>query len=89
MSGYTVVFDLKNKREVVSLSYAGAAPGLGQQAPWMGQPGAGGRRSPVSAVAWHPSNPTKLATASDDDISPVIALWDLRNAMTPERARRE
>ena len=27
---------------------------------------------------------TRLVTASEDDVSPVILLWDLRNARAPE-----
>ena len=65
-SGYTVVWDLKSKREVTALSYTGGAPtGVGAgfgQAGW-GAPG----KSGVSAVQWHPDN------VSD----PVIRLlWD-------------
>lgn len=28
--------------------------------------------------------PTSIITASEDDASPVIMLWDLRNALAPE-----
>jgi len=28
---------------------------------------------------------TRLVTASDDDSSPVILVWDLRNANAPEK----
>lgn len=42
-------------------------------------------RKAVSSIAWHPNNSTKLLTASEDDSSPVILLWDLRNANAPER----
>ena len=28
---------------------------------------------------------TRLVTASEDDVSPVIMLWDLRNARAPEK----
>ncbi|SCZ91351.1 BZ3500_MvSof-1268-A1-R1_Chr1-2g01353 [Microbotryum saponariae] len=84
-SGYTVVWDLKSKREVTALSYSGVAPtGVGSG---FGQPGwgaPGGSRG-VSAVQWHPTNPTKLATATDDDHNPIIMLWDLRNWKEPER----
>ena len=87
-SGHAVVFDLKNKREVCSLSYTGSgANQLGQQG-WTPQ-GMGGRKAAVSAVAWHPENPTKLVTASEDDANPIIMLWDLRQAMAPERVRSE
>ncbi|KAM0749096.1 hypothetical protein T439DRAFT_349169 [Meredithblackwellia eburnea MCA 4105] len=83
-SGYTVVWDLKAKREVTALSYTANAPtGVGNG---FGQPGWGGvGKRGVSAVQWHPDNPTKLATASDDDQSPVIMLWDLRNWKEPEK----
>jgi len=42
-------------------------------------------RKPVSAVAWNPDLPTKLATASPSDQDPLILLWDLRNSSAPER----
>lgn len=29
--------------------------------------------------------PTKLATASEDDGAPIVLVWDLRNARAPER----
>ena len=28
---------------------------------------------------------TRLVTASEDDVSPIIMLWDLRNARAPEK----
>ena len=28
---------------------------------------------------------TRLVTASEDDMSPVIMVWDLRNARAPEK----
>lgn len=42
-------------------------------------------RNPVSAIAWDPNNSTKLLTATPDDNTPVILLWDLRNSNAPER----
>ncbi|EOO00429.1 putative transport protein sec31 protein [Phaeoacremonium minimum UCRPA7] len=42
-------------------------------------------RKPVSAIAWDPNNSTKLLTATPDDMTPVILLWDLRNSNAPER----
>lgn len=45
-------------------------------------------RKPVSAVAWNPDVPTKLATAVPTDQDPVILLWDLRNSGTPERVMK-
>jgi len=84
-------------REVATLSYSGSVnqmPAYGQNQPgmmggpqygsqWMGP--AGGRPGSVSSVVWHPENPTKLVTASDDDASPIVLVWDLRNARAPER----
>ena len=42
-------------------------------------------RKPVSAIAWDPNNSTKLLTATPDDNSPLILLWDLRNSNAPEK----
>lgn len=42
-------------------------------------------RKPVSAVAWNPDVPTKLATAIPTDQDPLILMWDLRNSSAPER----
>ena len=42
-------------------------------------------RKAVAAIAWDPNNATKLLTATPDDSSPVILLWDLRNSNAPER----
>lgn len=42
-------------------------------------------RKPVSAVAWHPEQQTKLITAVPDDTNPVILVWDLKNSNAPER----
>lgn len=70
-TGYTVVWDLRGKREVVALAYGGG-----------GASGGG-----MSDIKWHPDNPTRLVTASEDDQSPIIMLWDLRNARAPEKVR--
>ncbi|EPZ31919.1 hypothetical protein O9G_001929 [Rozella allomycis CSF55] len=43
-----------------------------------------GRRA-ITALAWNPNNATQLLTACDDDNSPVIYSWDLRNAHAPEK----
>ena len=51
-SGYTVVWDLRSKREVVALAYGGATQGLSIM-------GAGGRKG-MSDVAWHPDNVSNL-----------------------------
>ncbi|ORY64443.1 WD domain-containing protein [Pseudomassariella vexata] len=42
-------------------------------------------RKAVSSIAWDPNNSTKLLTATPDDTTPVILMWDLRNSNTPER----
>ncbi|KAH9059766.1 hypothetical protein EDB87DRAFT_1675007 [Lactarius vividus] len=70
-TGYTVVWDLRGKREVVALAYGGGAGGA--------QAGSG--RRGMSDVAWHPD---KL-TSSEDDTSPIVMVWDLRNARAPEK----
>lgn len=66
--GYTSIWDLKTKREVLHLSYTGA-----------------GGRANFSYVSWHPSQSTKLITASDNDSCPLILTWDLRNSNAPEK----
>ncbi|KAL8781277.1 MAG: hypothetical protein Q9194_000472 [Teloschistes cf. exilis] len=45
-------------------------------------------RKAVSAVAWDPNKHTRLATAIPLDTDPLILVWDLRNANTPERVLR-
>lgn len=45
-------------------------------------------RKTVSAVAWNPDLPTKLATAVPSDQDPLILMWDLRNSSAPERILR-
>jgi len=42
-------------------------------------------RKAVSAIAWNPDLPTKLATAVSSDQDPLILMWDLRNSSSPER----
>ncbi|KAK4162264.1 hypothetical protein QBC43DRAFT_215681 [Cladorrhinum sp. PSN259] len=42
-------------------------------------------RKPVSAIAWDPTNSTNLLTATSDDNTPVILLWNLRNSQAPEK----
>ncbi|KAI0088959.1 hypothetical protein BDY19DRAFT_947002 [Irpex rosettiformis] len=84
-TGYTVVWDLRGKREVAALAYGG---GAGTQAGLQGFGAAGlavGGRRGMSDVAWHPDNATRLVTSSEDDSSPVIMVWDLRNARAPEK----
>lgn len=82
-SGYTSVWDLKAGKEIVSLQYGGGAA-RGDLASGMASLQIGKRRG-MSDVAWHPEQATRLATASEDDESPIIMLWDLRNTRAPER----
>ncbi|KAL2131971.1 hypothetical protein VTI74DRAFT_4398 [Chaetomium olivicolor] len=42
-------------------------------------------RKPVSSIAWDPNNSTNILTATSDDNTPVILLWNLRNSQAPER----
>ncbi|KAI0945133.1 hypothetical protein AcV7_001754 [Taiwanofungus camphoratus] len=85
-TGYTVVWDLRGKREVAALAYGGGAGTLAGGAQGFGAAGLamGGRRG-MSDVAWHPDNATRLVTSSEDDTSPIIMVWDLRNARAPEK----
>lgn len=46
-----------------------------------------GQRVGMSAIAWNPENATQLLVASDDDQSPLIYSWDLRNARAPEKVQ--
>lgn len=41
-----------------------------------------------SCVAWHPTQSTKLVTASSNDNDPLIMTWDLKNANAPEKIMR-
>ncbi|KAJ3066923.1 protein transport protein S31 [Podochytrium sp. JEL0797] len=43
-----------------------------------------GRRQ-ISSISWNPDSPTQIVTASDDDASPEILMWDLRNSRAPEK----
>ncbi|KAJ2730810.1 protein transport protein S31, partial [Coemansia sp. BCRC 34962] len=70
-SGALVVWDLRSRREVISLGSVGA---IGQ-----------GSRPGISAAKWNPQSATQLVTASSDDSSPVVMLWDLRNAQAPSK----
>jgi hypothetical protein len=37
----------------------------------------------ASVLQWNPEVATQLVVASDDDRSPTLQMWDLRNAATP------
>jgi protein transport protein SEC31 len=67
-AGYTSIWDLKTKKEVLHLTYTSPT----------------GTRASLSTVAWHPTQSTKLITASEADGAPVILTWDLRNSNAPE-----
>ncbi|KAF8318711.1 hypothetical protein DL93DRAFT_2164889 [Clavulina sp. PMI_390] len=85
-SGYTVVWDLRGKREVTALQYGGGAGTTGGSSVLQGGGVlALGSRRGMSAVAWHPDNATRVITASEDDNSPIIMVWDLRNSRAPEK----
>ncbi|XP_052192454.1 LOW QUALITY PROTEIN: protein transport protein SEC31 homolog B-like [Diospyros lotus] len=42
-------------------------------------------RRRCSVLQWHPDVATQLIVASDDDNSPSLRLWDMRNIMSPVR----
>ncbi|KAG0170061.1 protein transport protein S31 [Apophysomyces sp. BC1034] len=69
--GYTVVWDLRNRKEVMALANS--------------QGSVTANRRGVSAIAWHPDVATQIVAASEDDENPVITLWDLRHAHAPEK----
>lgn len=59
-TGYTIVWDLRGKREVVALAYGGGA-GTGTSGGMLAAQGAGGAmalgaKRGVSSVCWHPDN---------------------------------
>lgn len=70
--GFTTIWDTKRRKEVLHLHYTSPS----------------GNRVPFSSVQWHPFDTTKLVTASVDDNEPVICLWDLKNANSPEKVMR-
>lgn len=70
-SGYTSVWDLRQKREVLSLAYGGGAAtgmqGAGRNMGGFGNMQVGNKRG-MSSVVWHPNN-VSLAKSSDELIS--------------------
>ncbi|GBB98444.1 hypothetical protein RclHR1_03230002 [Rhizophagus clarus] len=86
-TGSTVIWDLRSKKHVMDLSFVGSAVAGGysmgnmNMAPGMST----GVRRGTTAVAWSPDNATQIITASEDDINPVIVMWDVRNAHAPEK----
>lgn len=55
-TGYTVVWDLRGKREVAALAYGGGAGTLAGGSQFSAQSLAIGGRRGMSDVAWHPDN---------------------------------
>ena len=55
-TGYTVVWDLRGKREVAALAYGGGAGTMGGMQGFGGPSMAMGGRRGMSDVAWHPDN---------------------------------
>ncbi|KAI9034360.1 hypothetical protein DFJ74DRAFT_600434 [Hyaloraphidium curvatum] len=66
-NGYTVIWDLRNRRELIQLAHPGGRKG-------------------ITAISWNPDTPTQIVTASDDDNSPALLVWDLKNARAPEKS---
>lgn len=67
-SGFASVWDLKTKKEVIHLSYTSPITNS---------------KVPLDIVEWHPSNSTRIATASNTDLDPSILVWDLRQPNSP------
>ncbi|SCU99203.1 LAFA_0G22628g1_1 [Lachancea sp. 'fantastica'] len=67
-SGFASIWDLKAKKEVLHLSHTSQLTG---------------QKNQLSVVEWHPTNSTRIATASGNDSDPSILVWDLRNANVP------
>ena len=59
-TGYTVVWDMRGKREVSALAYGGGAGTLGGGMSGSGGAMAQGGRRGMSAIAWHPDNVRRL-----------------------------
>ncbi|EEB08404.1 COPII-coated vesicle component Sec31 [Schizosaccharomyces japonicus yFS275] len=70
-SEYTTVWDMKARRQVLTLSYMGAST-------------LSAATGGINCVCWHPENATRLVTAIDDNRNPVILTWDLRHPSAPE-----
>jgi protein transport protein SEC31 len=68
--GLTVVWDLKNKKEVVTIKDPA-------------------NRTRCSSLSWNPEIPTQLLIAYNDDHSPCVQLWDMRNCSYPFREFQE
>lgn len=88
---------MREGKDILSLQYGGgAAKGMGTVGGVAGLQL--GKRRGMSDICWHPDQVSigigsrfdrpkagQLVTASEDDESPIIMLWDLRNTRAPER----
>lgn len=77
-TGYTVVWDLRGKREVAALAYGG---GAGTQAGLQGFGAAGlavGGRRGMSDVAWHPDNVSTERERSNEKVLVKLVLTTAR-----------
>ncbi|CAI9102929.1 OLC1v1001324C2 [Oldenlandia corymbosa var. corymbosa] len=76
-------WNAKAQHILASTSYNGTTVvwDLKKQKPVMSFPDPVGRR--CSVLQWNPELATQLVVASDEDSSPSLRLWDLRNVMAP------
>ncbi|CAK9779733.1 hypothetical protein CC85DRAFT_76158 [Cutaneotrichosporon oleaginosum] len=82
-SGFTSIWDLRHSKEIAALQYGGGAAKGDHTS---GRAGTQiGKRRGMSDLCWHPEQATRLVTASEDDESPIVMMWDLRNTRAPER----
>ncbi|GMK56909.1 hypothetical protein CspeluHIS016_0307490 [Cutaneotrichosporon spelunceum] len=82
-SGFTSIWDLRHSKEIAALQYGGGAAKGDHMS---GRAGTQiGQRRGMSDLCWHPDQATRLVTASEDDESPIVMMWDLRNTRAPER----
>ena len=65
-SGTSVVWDLRQKRSVISFTDSAT-------------------KTSRSCLAWNPDIATQVIVASDDDTTPILQMWDLRNAHAPAK----
>ncbi|KAJ1471406.1 hypothetical protein T484DRAFT_1977796 [Baffinella frigidus] len=66
VSGTSVVWDLRQKRPVISFTDSAT-------------------KTSRSCLAWNPEIATQVMVASDDDTTPILQMWDLRNAHSPAK----
>lgn len=86
--GQNQVTCLQWNRKVQHILATGTSSGsvvvwdLKKQRPVITLTDSNGRRR-CSSIAWNPEIATQVMVASDDDMSPTLQLWDLRNAASP------